>query len=133
MLPHYFASEIAPCPIISAKPKSSGQTITMNHMNLLSTPPGPRVSSFTATQMKSNRMGWEMGAFLAPPLRCGSQETAPQQGEMMNNVIFQHYRNARNWGDSWLFTTKMLLQGHLLTDKKYKQALKNILGETHER
>jgi len=51
----------------------------------------------------------------------------------MNNVIFQHYRNARNWGDSWLFTTKMLLQGHLLTDKKYKQALKNILGETHER
>jgi hypothetical protein len=82
--------------------------------------------------MKSNRMGWEMGAFLAPPLRCGSQETAPQQGEMMNNVIFQHYRNAKKWGDSWLFTTKMLLQGHLLTDKKHKQALKNILGETDE-
>ena len=74
-----------------------------------------------------------MGAFLAPPLRCGSQETAPQQGEMMNNIVFEHYRNAKNWGDSWLFATKMLLQGHLLTDKKYKQALKNILGETDER
>jgi len=70
--------------------------------------------------------------FLRPLLRV-AQETPPSKGEMMNNVIFQHYRNARNWGDSWLFTTKMLLQGHLLTDKKYKQALKNILGETHER
>jgi hypothetical protein len=57
VLPHYFASEIAPYPIISAEPKSSGQNITMNHKNLLSTLPGPRVSSFTATQFRSNRMG----------------------------------------------------------------------------
>ena len=46
--------------------------------------------------------------------------------------IIQHYRNARNWGDSWYFITKMMLQGHLLTDEKYKQALKNILGEIGE-
>jgi hypothetical protein len=68
--------------------------------------------------MKSNRMGWEMGAFLAPPLRCGSQETAPQQGEMMNKTgktslramnkteliefcwtLVQHYNVAVNRGD----------------------------------
>ena len=77
-------------------------------------------------------MGQKLGAFLAPPAPRGARNT-PQQGEIMNNIVFQHYRNAKNWGDSWLFATKMLLQGHLLTDKKYKQALKNILGETDER
>jgi hypothetical protein len=40
--------------------------------------------------------------------------------------IKQHYSNARNWGDSWYFITKMMLQGHLLTDEKYEQALKNL-------
>jgi len=45
--------------------------------------------------------------------------------------IKQHYINARNWGDSWYFITKMMLQGHLLTDEKYARALKNILGETN--
>ena len=50
----------------------------------------------------------------------------------MNNVVFQHYRNAKNWGDGWLFTTKMLLQGHLLTDKKYEKSLKNILNNQNE-
>ena len=44
--------------------------------------------------------------------------------------IIQHYRNAKNWGDTWLFSTKMMFQGHLLTDERYEQALKNILGET---
>jgi len=32
VLPHYFASEIALSPTISAKPKSSGQTILMTHL-----------------------------------------------------------------------------------------------------
>jgi len=50
----------------------------------------------------------------------------------MNNIVFQHYRNAKNWGDSWLFSTKMLLQGHLLTDKKYEKAIKNILNNQNE-
>ena len=68
----------------------------------------------------------------APAGAVGRKKQPPNKGEMMNNIVFQHYRNAKNWGDSWLFATKMLLQGHLLTDKKYKQALKNILGETDE-
>ena len=70
--------------------------------------------------------------FLRPRCAVGRKKQPPNKGEMMNNIVFQHYRNAKNWGDSWLFATKMLLQGHLLTDKKYKQAPKNILGETDE-
>ena len=79
MLPHYFASEIAQRLIISAKLKSSGQNITMNHNDLLSTRSGPRVSRFTNTQLKSNRMGQKLGAFLAPPAPRGSQETPPNK------------------------------------------------------
>lgn len=40
------------------------------------------------------------------------------------NKIIQHYRNGRNWGDSWYFITKMMLTGNLLTDEKYKDYLK---------
>jgi hypothetical protein len=54
-----------------------------------------------------------------------------RRGIIMRKII-QHYRNARNWGDTWYFITKMMLQGHLLTDEKYEQALKNILGEIGE-
>jgi hypothetical protein len=50
----------------------------------------------------------------------------------MTNIVFQHYKNAKNWGDGWFFATKMLLQGHLLTDNKYKKLLKNTL-ETKEK
>lgn len=46
----------------------------------------------------------------------------------MNNIVFQHYRNAKNLGDSWLFTTKMLFQGHILTNKKYEKVIKNLLS-----
>ena len=44
--------------------------------------------------------------------------------------IKEHYRNGRNWGDSWYFITKMMLTGNLLTNEKYEKVLKNILGET---
>ena len=48
--------------------------------------------------------------------------------------VKQHYRNGRNWGDSWYFITKMMLQGYLLTDERYEQALKNlfIVGEQND-
>lgn len=47
----------------------------------------------------------------------------------MKNKVFQHYKNAKNWGDSLFFSTKMLLQGHLLTDEKYEKSLKNLLNK----
>ena len=37
--------------------------------------------------------------------------------------IKQHYRNGRNWGDTWWFITKMMLKGNLLTDAKYQNRL----------
>ena len=38
----------------------------------------------------------------------------------MKQQIKQHYRNGRNWGDGWFFITKMMLQGNLLTNDRYK-------------
>ena len=46
-------------------------------------------------------------------------------GVVMKKLI-QHYRNGRNWGDSWLFITKMELTGNLLTDEKYRQHLSTL-------
>lgn len=40
--------------------------------------------------------------------------------------LIQHYRNGRNWGDGWLFITKMALTGNLLTDEKYRQHLSTL-------
>lgn len=34
--------------------------------------------------------------------------------------IIEHYRNGRNLGDDWWFITKMMLQGNLLTNDRYK-------------
>lgn len=45
----------------------------------------------------------------------------------MNNIIIQHYRNGRNWGDSWYYITKMLLTGNVLSDEKYVDYLDQIL------
>jgi hypothetical protein len=45
----------------------------------------------------------------------------------MNNIIIQHYRNGRNWGDSWYYITKMLLTGNVLSDEKYVDYLDKIL------
>lgn len=45
----------------------------------------------------------------------------------MNNIIIQHYRNGRNWGDSWYYITKMLLTGNVLSDEKYVTYLDQIL------
>jgi len=46
--------------------------------------------------------------------------------------IVQHYRNAINLGDSLLFITKMAVQGHLLTDEKYKQYLDDLFARLDE-
>ena len=43
--------------------------------------------------------------------------------------IKQHYRNGRNWGDTWWFITKMMLKGNLLTDAKYQNHLAEIFRE----
>lgn len=49
------------------------------------------------------------------------------------NKIIQHYRNGRNWGDSWYFITKMMLKGNLLTDYKYFRYMSGIMkGESNE-
>ena len=62
---------------------------------------------------------------LAPCSR-GARET-PTTRSLMNNIIIQHYRNGRNWGDSWYFITKMLLKGDVLSDEKYVTYLDQIL------
>jgi len=46
--------------------------------------------------------------------------------------IIQHYRNGINLGDSLLFITKMAIQGHLLTDKRYACYLETLYDPTHE-
>ena len=50
----------------------------------------------------------------------------------MKKKIKQHYRNGRNWGDSWFFITKMMLQGHLLTDEKYNYYLMCEFGSLYQ-
>ena len=41
--------------------------------------------------------------------------------------IIQHYKNGRNWGDSWCFITKMMLTGNLLTDEKHFRYMSGIM------
>ncbi len=50
----------------------------------------------------------------------------------MKSKIKQHYRNGKNWGDSWLFITKMMLQGNLLTDEKYDHYLRSKFGSLYQ-
>jgi hypothetical protein len=47
--------------------------------------------------------------------------------------IKEHYRNGRNWGDSWYFITKMMLTGNLLTDEKYFRYMSGIMNKDKNR
>ena len=49
----------------------------------------------------------------------------------MKAQIKQHYRNGKNWGDSWWFITKMLIQGNILTDDKYNNYLMGKFGSLY--
>ena len=67
----------------------------------------------------------KIGVSLAPS--GAGREKPPTTRSFMNSKIIQHYRNGRNWGDSWYFITKMALTGNLLTDEAYVDYLDNIL------
>ena len=46
----------------------------------------------------------------------------------MKHVI-EHYSNGRNLGDSWWFITKMMLQGNLLTNDRYKLYIDQLFAD----
>ena len=46
-------------------------------------------------------------------------------------TVNQHYRNGKNWGDSWWFITKMMLKGNLLTDDYYGYYLRGRFGSLY--
>lgn len=43
--------------------------------------------------------------------------------------IIEHYRNGRNLGDDWWFITKMMLQGNLLTNDRYKLFIDQLFAD----